>query len=85
MLYTLPDGRVIDLTCVSNILPIRDYGLDPKSIDKSLIGFSIYLNKREVMDVVDYYHYNDWAEVKNGLKKLREEIINKWQQANHAG
>ncbi|MDD2228108.1 MAG: hypothetical protein PHY48_01705 [Candidatus Cloacimonetes bacterium] len=80
MLYTLPDGRIIDLTCVSVVTPVKDFGLDPKTIVKSRIGFSIILKKREVLDVVDYYHYSDWATAKNKLNKLREEIVSRWSQ-----
>jgi hypothetical protein len=78
MLFTLPDGRIIDLECVSTVSTIRDYGSDPRSIDRHILGFSIYLKKkREVVEVLDTYHFNDWAEARLRLKKTREEIVNR--------
>ncbi len=85
MLYTLPDGRIVDLSCVSNVTTVRDLGVDPNTIFRSRIGFSIFLKKREILDVVGYYHYNDWATVRNGLNKIREEILCKLEQADSAG
>jgi len=80
MNYTLPSGQVIDLARVSSVSKIRDFGRDSKSIDRHLIGFTVHLQKREVVEVTDYYYYSDWAEVKSRLKRLREDIIDKWEQ-----
>ncbi len=80
MNYTLPSGQVIDLARVSSVSKIRDFGRDSKSIDRHLIGFTVHLHKREVVEVTDFYYYSDWAEVKSRLKKLREDIIDKWEQ-----
>jgi hypothetical protein len=76
MWFTLPDGRLVDLKCVSSVSSIRDYGSDPRSIDRHIIGFSLYLNrKNEVVEVLDTYHFNDWADARARLKKTREEIV----------
>jgi len=84
MLFNLPDGRIIDLNCISRVMPMKDYGRDSKSIDKSRVGFSILLKKCEVLDVIGYYHYNDWLTERNRLKKIREEIITQWSQIRTA-
>ncbi|PKN73074.1 MAG: hypothetical protein CVU50_04790 [Candidatus Cloacimonetes bacterium HGW-Cloacimonetes-3] len=85
MLYTLPDGRIVDLTCVSDVSPIRDFGVDSKSIVKSRLGFTIFLNKREMLDVVDYYHFSDWAIVKKRLNMIREEILSSLEKVESTG
>lgn len=80
MNYTLPSGQVIDLARVSSVSKVRDFGRDPKSIDRHMIGFTIHLQRREIVEVTDYYYFSDWAETKNRLKRLREDIISKWEQ-----
>ena len=80
MNYTLPDGRTIDLAKVSSISKVRDFGRDSKTIDLHQIGFTIHLQRREIVEILDQYHYSDWAEVKTRLKRLREQIIQKWEE-----
>jgi len=80
MIYTLPNGQNVDLAKVTNVSRIRDMGHDSKSIDKQKIGFTISLKNREIIDVVDYYHYSDWADVKNRLNLIRKQVIAKWEQ-----
>ncbi|HNQ43166.1 MAG TPA: hypothetical protein PKI59_02000 [Candidatus Cloacimonadota bacterium] len=75
MKYTLPNGKQIDIERIVSVSPVRDLGPDPKSIDLSRLGFSIHLRKREIVEVVDNYHYNDWAEVRSQLNKIRDEIL----------
>ena len=77
MNYKLPDGQVIELGRIISVSTVRDMGRDPKSIDRSLIGFTIHLRNREIVEVTDYYHFSDWAEVKNRLKQVREDIVSR--------
>ena len=39
MIYTLPDGRQVDLSKVESISKIRDYGQVDNIVQKYLIGF----------------------------------------------
>lgn len=80
MVYTLPNGQVIELSRISSISSVRDYGRDPKSIDKHMIGFTIRMAGREVIEVTENYHFSDWAEVKKNIKQLREDIAELWQK-----
>ncbi len=80
MNYTLPDGRIVDLAKVSSISKVRDFGRDSNTIDLHQIGFTIHLERREIVEVLDKYHFCDWAEVKNRLKRLREDMIEKWEE-----
>jgi UDP-N-acetylmuramate-alanine ligase len=80
MVYTLPNGQVIELSTISSVSSIRDYGHDPKSIDKHMIGFTIRLKGREIVEVTENYHFSDWSEVKKRVKQLREDIIALWQE-----
>ncbi len=79
MIYTLPDGRQVDLSKVESISKIRDYGQVDNIVQKYLIGFSIRLTNKEIIEVKDIYHYSDWSEVKLRMNKLREDIINQWK------
>lgn len=81
MSYKLPNGQMIDLRRIQSVSTVRDMGSDSQSIEKSKIGFTIHLSNREIVDVIDYYHFNDWGEVKNKLQHLRREIIDKWEKA----
>jgi len=80
MLYTLPNSHTVDLSKVSGISKIRDYGRDSKTIDLHLVGFAIHLQKREIVEVTESYSFSDWADAKIKLKALREDIIEKWEQ-----
>jgi hypothetical protein len=80
MLYSLPNGQKVDLTKVSSISKIRDYGRDSKTIDVHLVGFAIHLQKREIVEVTESYYFSDWAVAKKKLKALHADIIEKWEQ-----
>lgn len=82
MVYKLPNGQLVDLSRISSISNVRDFGRDPRSIDQHLIGFTIRLKDREIVEVTDNYHFSDWAEVKSRLKQLREDIAQKWAEEN---
>jgi len=75
MKYTLPNGRVIDLVRVLGVSPVRDMGPDSRTIDQSRIGFVVHMDKREVVEVTDTYHFTDWPVAKNKMKKVREELL----------
>jgi hypothetical protein len=79
MVYILPDGKQVDLKRVRRISSVRDVGQDGTSIDKYKLAFTIHLDRSEIVEVADYYHYNDWAEVKKRLSDLRKEVYAKWQ------
>ncbi|MDY0152335.1 MAG: hypothetical protein RBS43_08700 [Candidatus Cloacimonas sp.] len=76
MIYKLPSGQLIDTSMISSVSTVRDLGKNPKTIDTNLIGFTIRMKGREIIDVTDDYHFCDWAEVKKNLKHIREEIEN---------
>ena len=80
MLYTLPDGRKIDLARVESISKIREYGQAGQIIEEQFIGFAIHLKNNETIEIKDKYHYSDWSEVKIRLSKLRDDIIAKWEK-----
>ncbi len=80
ILYTLPDGKKIDLTRVESISKIREYGQAGRIIEKQLIGFAIHLKNNETIEVKEEYHFSDWAEVKIRLSKLRDDIIAHWEK-----
>ena len=78
MTYRLFDGQIVDLDRIESVSTVRDFGRDPRSIDRSQIGFTIQLNNREIIDVVEFYHFCDWAQVSIKLKKVREDIVHQW-------
>ncbi len=82
MVYSLPDGKQVDLNRVRRISMVRDFGQDKTSIDKCKLGFSIHLDRREVIEVTDIYHYSDWAAVKKRMNDLRKDLYEKWQAGN---
>lgn len=75
MLYTLPNGKEIDIEKITTVSPVRDLGPDPLSIDLCRLGFNIHLRKKEIIQVSEHYHYNDWAEVRGKLNGIRNEIL----------
>ena len=79
-MYILPDGRQIDLSKVESISKIREYGQVEHIVEKHLIGFTIHLKNKEIIEVKDLYHYSDWSEVKRRMNKLREDIIDNWNK-----
>lgn len=79
MVYNLPNGAQVDLSRVRRISSVRDFGQDNTSIDKSKIGFTIHLDNREIVEVIDYYHYSDWAEVKKKMCDIRKDVYAKWE------
>lgn len=75
MLYTLPDGREIDLDQVIRVSRIRDEGMDSNSIEYSKLSFHVYFSERETVEVWVQYHYADWAEQKKRLKQIRDDLL----------
>ncbi len=80
MMYTLPDGRVLDTELITQVSSIRDLGQDERSIDRSILSFSVYLRKGETVQVVEYYHYTDWAEAKKRLTEVRKSLCDALNQ-----
>ncbi len=80
MKYKFKDGTEVDLERIISISPIRDLGVDRKSISTSKIAFSIHMDKHEVVNISREYHYSDWATVKVELKKEREDLFAKWNE-----
>lgn len=74
MMFTLPDGRNIDTEMIKEITSVRDHGLDPKSIDRSVLSFTIHLKGTTSVKVTEYYHFADWAEAKLRLNNLRNQL-----------
>ncbi|MDZ4181560.1 MAG: hypothetical protein U1B83_01690 [Candidatus Cloacimonadaceae bacterium] len=62
---------------VESVSRVRDLGQDSTKIGYSKLGFKVYLKSGRTVEVMDNYHYADWAEVKKGLSSLRQEIIDK--------
>jgi len=85
MIYKLPDGKQIDLSRVRRISSVRDFGQDKTSIEKSKLGFTVHLDRREVMEIWEYYHYSDWAAVKKKMCDLRADLYAKWETENNKG
>ncbi len=79
MKYKLSDGIEIDLQRVRDISPIRDLGIDPDSIDKSILAFTIRLRSGDPLQIKEYYHYSDWAVAHRKLKSIRTELVTRWQ------
>jgi len=77
MIYQLPDGRTFETEEVSRVSSLRDLGLDESTIDKSVLAFTIKLKNGFSIQVMKYYHYNDWSEVVHEMKILRNEILSK--------
>ncbi len=75
MLYTLPDGREIELEQVIRVSKIRDEGMDSNSIEYSKLTFHINLSDQETIEVCLQYHYADWAEQKKRLKQVRDDLL----------
>lgn len=75
MFYNLPDNRMIDVSCITGVSPIQEYGRDPMSIDKYRIGFSLLLNDKEILEVTELYHFCDWAQVKKKLQTIRSDLL----------
>lgn len=76
-MYKLPDGRELKLEEVESVSNVRDLGQDSTKIGYSKLGFKIYLKNGRTVEVMDNYHYADWADVKKGLSALRKEIIDR--------
>jgi hypothetical protein len=81
MLYALPNGERIVLENIHSVSQVRDKGGTGSYIEPNKMGFTIHLAKREIVEVVEPYHFSDWADVKNRLNKLRNELIEKWKEA----
>jgi hypothetical protein len=79
MKYTLNDGTVIDLSNISEITDIRDYGIDEHTIDQSTISFTIRFKIGKSKKINKHYHYNDWFEVYKELKAIRMDVIENWE------
>lgn len=80
MSYKLPNGQLVDLKRVRSISTVRDLGADPKSIDLSRLGFTLHLANREIIEITECYHFSDWGDVKKKLQKLRQELVDKWNE-----
>ncbi len=76
MLYTLPDGRSFELDLVTRVSRIRDEGEDASSIEYSKLSFHIYFSDRDTIEVIQQYHYSDWAVQKKNLNRIRAELLN---------
>lgn len=85
MLYTLPNGQVIELEKVSRISNIRDQGEDRASIGFSKMVFTIHLDNRDKIDVIEQYHFADWSDKKRKLGMLRADLIAKWKALSGEG
>ncbi len=82
MEHILPDGQKVDLTRVKEITAIRDLGLDPESIDRSVLSFSIRMKNGETKQVKEYYHFSDWAVASKRLKDIRNSLVSQWHQSS---
>lgn len=74
MKFTLPDGQNIETGLIKEITTVRDHGADPKSIDRSILSFTIHLKGAPSVKVSEYYHFADWAEAKLRLNNLRTQL-----------
>lgn len=74
MKFTLPDGQNIETDLIKEITTVRDHGVDPKSIDRSILSFTIHLKGAPSVKVSEYYHFADWAEAKMRLINLRKQL-----------
>ena len=79
MKYKFIDGSEVDLDRIISVSPIRDLGVDRKSISTSKIGFTVHMSKRNVVHITRDYHYSDWAAAKIELEKERKDLIEKWE------
>jgi hypothetical protein len=82
MEYLLPDGQKVELSRIKEITQIRDLGLDPGSIDRSVLSFSIRLRGGKTIQIKEYYHFSDWSEAKKSLKKIHASLMEQWQQSS---
>ncbi|HPI26455.1 MAG TPA: hypothetical protein PLO57_08340 [Candidatus Cloacimonadota bacterium] len=80
MLYTLNDGREVDLSRVVDVSAIRDEGLDPSSISNSRIAFHIRVKSGSSILVEKKYHFADWAAKKKELDLERKAFVNALEQ-----
>ncbi|MDP2173385.1 MAG: hypothetical protein Q8M98_08300 [Candidatus Cloacimonadaceae bacterium] len=76
-MYKLPNGRQLKLEEVESVSRVKDLGQDTSTIGYSRLGFSIFMKSGRTVDVVDKYHFSDWADVKKKLSLIREEIVAK--------
>ncbi|HCM14732.1 MAG: hypothetical protein WC252_07285 [Candidatus Cloacimonadaceae bacterium] len=84
MLFTLSDGKSVDLSRIVRISSIRDFGKDTQTISLSKIGYTIHLDGREYVEVCRNYHFSDWAQVKTDLEKDRKDLISRWEAERKA-
>ena len=75
MIYTLADGRNINIGEVKSVSTVRDYGDDPKMIGMCRFSFVIYMKDNTNIRVSEHYHYADWVEVRARLNAVRTEIM----------
>lgn len=78
MKYTLADGTIIDLSKVTEVSEIKDYGEDEHTIDESTLCFSVRMKNGKSIKVSLNYHYNDWFSIYKKLKDIRNDIITQW-------
>lgn len=81
MIYTLADGRNINIGEVKSVSSIRDYGDDPNMIGMCRFGFAIYMKDSSTVRVSEHYHYADWVEVRARLNAVRTEILRLVEQS----
>jgi hypothetical protein len=82
MIYKLPNGKEITLEDVVRISKVRDKGEDSKSIEYSIMSFTIYLGRTVSIDVEEHYHFADWSDKKLKLNQLRTAIVDKCKEVN---
>lgn len=80
MVYTLADGTSIDLSKVSEVSDIKDYGEDEHTIDESTLCFTVRMVNGKSVKVSLNYHYNDWFSIYKELKEIRKDIITQWEK-----
>jgi hypothetical protein len=80
MMFTLSDGREVDLSRVVDVSSLRDEGIDPQSISLSILAFHVRLKSRGTITVERKYHYADWAKVKKELEQERNALMEKLEE-----
>lgn len=80
MKYTMADGTSFDIEKIEDVSEIKDAGYDSKTITESILSFTVRLKGGKNIRVSHNYHFNDWFDVFKDLKKIRNDIIKKWEE-----
>ena len=74
-LYTLPNKEKIRVSEIYKIGEMKDRGEYSHNIYSNRWSFQIIFNNGEIIDVEEHYYYADWGDARTKLEKIRNDLI----------